>query len=553
MYRKENISYILSIFLVFLACLLHTLDFYDYISFPIHTIIFVLYSFVIFLWMRNMKNRVLRRSIVVRFKLIGILLISYLFIRTLKYEIFIVDKDAVRFIRYLYFVFPLILTQLVFLTCLHVGKSERENINKNWNLLLIPTLISSLLIITNDLHGLVFFLDPNARSLHMYGPVFYFVIIYIGILSFMNIGFTMIYSFKNRQLNSLNLPILIILIWGIYTFLYMTGWEKFEYFKILFKSAEFNILMLILFIESLVIKRLILSNRGYESFLSLSSLNIGIMDSNGQMIYRPNTYNNIDSSLVYKALDNPILIDENTLLESAKIKGGNSFWFIDLTDFNNLKRKLISMSEDMLNENELLKAKNTLQKKMVTVEEQKQIREHINTKLQPQFDKLNDILMNLPKDEELFEKKLKHACFIDVYIKRYSNLFLLTKNKNTLELEELKLSFCESLEYLKLSGVETSIYWEKCPSYDADFCLNLYEIFQNVLEFYMPGIKSLQISFCIKDTKPEFRMKITGAQAKSFLNDCGNNYLKGTIIIYENILQDEINLFISHERSVLCN
>ncbi|QKH78833.1 hypothetical protein FOC70_00010 [Finegoldia magna] len=550
-YRKEIISYIICIFLVFLACLLHALDYFINLNFPVHAIIFALYSFVIVLWMNNMKNRVLRSAIVARFKLIGFLLISYLLVRTLKYLILIENEDAVRFIRYLYLVFPLVLTQLIFLTSLHVGKSERENINKYWSLLWIPTLIASLLIITNNLHGLLFSLDPNAKSLQMYGPVFYFVVFYIGLLTIINIAFTMIYSYKNRYLSSVKLPISIIIIWGIYTFLYMTGWDKFEYFKIFFKSAEFNILMVMLFIESLVFKRLLPSNRGYELFLSLSSLNIGIMDSNGQMIYRPKIYENIDSSLVCRALYNPILIDENTLLESAKINGGISFYFVDLTDFNQLKRKLMNMSEDMLNENELLKAKNSLKKNMIKVEEQNQIREHIHTKLQPQFDILNDIFMNLPEDEDLFETKLKHACFLDVYIKRYSNLFLLTKNKSTLNLSELKLAFCESLDYLSLTGVKTKIDWEEYTSYDKDFCISLYEIFQNALEFYMPGISSISISFFMKNKKPQLIIKITGAKEKSFLYDLDDNYQQNGILISEDITKDEIKLVISLERSKL--
>lgn len=224
----------------------------------------------------------------------------------------------------------------------------------------------------------------------------------------MTLTFTMLYSFRNRSLTAVILPICIILIWGIYTFLYMIGWAPFEYFKIFFKSAEFNILMVILFIESLVFMRLLPSNRGYESFLQLSSLNIGIMDSTCKMIFSPDMYKDIEPSLIDLAVYNPVPIDEDTLLESANIKGGKSFWFVDLKDFNNLKRKLLSISEDMLSENELLKAKNTLKKNMIKVEEQREIREYIQTKLKPQFDQLKYILMNLPYDEELFEKKLKH-------------------------------------------------------------------------------------------------------------------------------------------------
>ena len=544
MYRKEILSYIVSIFLVLAACIFHALDFYNLVNFPVHTMVLVLYTVVIFLWMHNMINRVLRHSVVTRFRLIGILLICYLTVRTVKYEIFINNEDAVRIIRNFYFVFPLILTQLVFLTSLHVGKSERENINKYWNLLWIPTCVTALLILTNDYHELVFSVDPNARGLNMYGPVFYFVIIYIGLLALCTLVFTMMPSFKNRHLASVNLPIFILFIWGFYTFLFMIGWEPFEYIKIIFKSAEFNILMVLLFIESLVFMRLLPSNRGYESFLQLSSLNIGIVDSNKEMIFRPKKYSDIDLALVDKAILNPIFIDEDTLLESANITGGTSFWFVDFTAFNNLKRKLLSMSEDMLNENELLKANNALEKSMVKVEEAREIREHIHMKLKPQFDQLKYILMNLPEDEDSFEVKLKHACFLDVYIKRYSNLFLITKNKKILELAELRLAFSESLDYLKLSDVNTSLDWDLKGRFDAKYCLDLYEIFQYALEFYMPGIDILQVSLYRKDRIPTLSIKITGVEPKSFLSKYEDTYANRGISIDEDLTEDEINLCI---------
>ena len=547
MYDKEIRSYIISTCLVCLACLLHGLDFYGYLSFPIHSLVFALYAFVIFIWMINMRKRVLRSAVADRFKFMAILMICYLAARTVKYEVLIENDQAVNFIRYLYFVFPLVLIQLVFLTSLHISKSERENISKFWNLLWIPSGISCLLIISNSYHGLVFSLDPTAKGLFQYGPVYYFVIIYIGSLALMTIGFTMVYSQKNSQLYSAILPIMIMLLWASYTFLYMVGWESFEYVKIIFKSAEFNILMVILFVESLVFMRLLPSNRGYESFLQTSSLNIGIMDRKGQIIFTPSAYKNIKPSLINQALEAPIQIDENTILESAPIQGGISFYFIDLSDFNKLKKKLLALSEEMLNENELIKAKNTLKHNMVKLEEQREIRDYIYKKLQPQFDQLSHILMDLPEDEEAFEIKLKHACFIDVYIKRYSNLFLLSKNKEKLDLAELKLAFAESLDYLQLSRVASSMDWQISGSFDGKYCLILYEIFQDALEFYMPGISSVHLRSFMDDGNPQLLLHIEKPQAESFLAACANTYSKSGIMIKEEIKDDSISLWIFYE------
>ena len=553
MYRKEIISYLLSIFLVFVAGILHAMDYFSLINFPVHTIIFCLYTTIIFLWLRNMNNRVLRASVVRRFKTIGILLIFYLAFRTLKYEILLENPMAVRYIRYFYYVFPIILIQLVFLTSLFVGKSERENISDFWKLLWAPTGILVILILTNDIHGLVFSLDESSRGLNQYGPVFYFGIIYIGILALLTLSFTMIPYITRGPISTIVPSISILLIWGLYTFLYMLGWQPFEYFKMVFKSAEFNILMVILFIESLVFKRLIPSNRGYESFLKMSSLNIGIMDLDENIIFTPKNYPNIEPKLINKAYKKPILLNENTLLESAGIKGGKSFWFVDLTDFNKLKKKLMQLNEEMLSENELLKANNKLKKNMVKVQEQKEIREYIQLKLEPQFEKLKYIMKNLPEDEVEFEKTLKYACILDVYIKRYANLFLLTKNKKNLDLSELRLAFSESLDYLELSQVRTDLDWRINRSFDAKICLKLYEIFQNILETYQPHMSSISLIFADKRRRPELKIKVISSKTFSIFKELEKNYRKEGILIHENFSGDQINWTISIERGALWN
>ena len=527
------------------------MDYFSLINFPVHVIIFCLYTTIIFLWLRNMNNRVLRASVVRRFKTIGILLIFYLAFRTLKYEILLESPLAVRYIRYFYYVFPIVLIQLVFLTSLFVGKSERENISDFWKLLWVPTGVLVILILTNDIHGLVFSLDASSRGLNQYGPVFYFGIIYIGILSLLTLFFTMIPYITRGPISIIVPSISILLIWALYTFLYMLGWQPFEYFKMIFKSAEFNILMVILFIESLVFKRLIPSNRGYESFLKMSSLNIGIMDLNENIIFTPKNYPNIEPVLINKAYKKPVLLNENTLLESASIKGGKSFWFVDLTDFNKLKKKLMQLNEEMLSENELLKANNKLKKNMVKVEEQKEIREHIQLKLEPQFEKLKYIMKNLPEDEVEFEKTLKYACILDVYIKRYANLFLLTKNKKNLDLSELRLAFSESLDYLELSQVRTDLDWRINRSFDAKICLKLYEIFQNILETYQPHMSSISLIFADKRRRPELKIKVTSSKTFSLFKEAEKIYRKEGILIHENFNGDQINWTISIERGAL--
>ncbi|MDF0486298.1 hypothetical protein [Amygdalobacter nucleatus] len=81
--------------------------------------------------------------------------------------------------------------------------------------------------------------------------------------------------------------------------------------------------------------------------------------------------------------------------------------------------------------------------------------------------------------------------------------------------------------------------------FDAKYCLNLYEIFQYALEFYMPGIDSLYIKLYMDENAPVLSIKIKGAKPKSFLDKYKDTYSKDDILIDEDIVDDEINLCIS--------
>lgn len=433
---------------------------------------------MILLWARHMENRVLKASVARRFKAIAILLIGYLGTRTLKYEVLIQAPAALPRIRYIYYFFILTVVHMVFLTSLNVGRSERDSIDKRWDLLWIPTGLLILLILTNDLHGLVFITGGQAPGFRQYGPIYLLTNAYILLLAALTLVITSKQSLAEKRLKSISLPLLVLGICFLYTLLYIIDWPPFHYVKIAFQSAEFNILTVVLFIESLVFARLIPSNRGYESFLSMSSLNMGMMDLKGHMVLQPTRGPKVDAEEVKRASERALAVNENTLLESSPIQGGTCFWFADLTDFNRLKSQLVAANEEMLSENELLMANNKLQEKMAKVWEQREIRETIHRKLQPQFTGLKAIMDHLPDEREAYEDALKDACILNVYIKRFSNLYLLSRNKGFLPLSELRLSFEESLDYLRLKNKITSVHWDGTGGVDAASGIGLYAAFE---------------------------------------------------------------------------
>lgn len=505
MYRKEILTYCISICFVLTAALLHLFDALGRIRFSVHIVIFCLYTFVIFLWRRNMENRLLRAASIRCFQSISYLLVVYLALRTLKYEILFGHPLAIRYIRYGYYFCTLHIVHLVFSTSLMIAKSEREPVDQRWRFLWIPTELFVVLILTNELHGLAFSL--TAHGVHEYGPIFYAVLAYISLLAAMTLIFTLKPSFETKQWKPILLPVVILVLWILYTFFYIFDWQPFRIVKLMFASTEFNILAVILFIESLVFTRLLPSNRGYQRFVTMSALNIGIIDQDGTMIIRPKEGPTVDRTLVLRALHEPVALDPNTLLESASIRGGQSFWFTDLTDLNALKAQLSALNEDMMSENDLLKANNKLREERAKLEEQEAIRSAIDAKLRPQFQKLGALIEHLPEEESAFERALKDACVYNAYIKRYANLYLLSKTKPVLPLGELRLAFLESMEYLRLRGVKTELNWNRTGELNAQLSLEIYEFFETVVESCFSDLFSIAV--CLERERDKWKWTIS--------------------------------------------
>lgn len=510
MYRKEILSYITCTFFVLLAMSLHLLEFFGVITFSVNAIVFFLYTAMILLWDRIMESRILRTQSKKYFMMVTFLMIGYLAVRTLKYEILYDNLVAIKYARYIYYFFSLNIIHLVFFISLMIAKSEHEPISNWWHLLWIPTESFVFLVLTNDYHSLAFNTDVQF-GVGAYKPLFYIIVLYAAILTIASLVSALRASMSLSPW-SLALPILPMLLWILYTFSYVINKDFFVYIKTAIASAEFNVLIIILFIEALVFTRLIPSNRGYDKFLSLSSLNIGIMNMDGDVVFAPKEGPSVTPDMIRASMGKATKVDEDTYLESAKINGGEAFWFIDLKELNSLKKQLYALNESLMSENELLIADKKLKEKMAKLEEQNEIRSYIDSRLSDKFNFLKIVMDNLPEDEEAFERALKRACITSAYIKRYSNLFLLSKKDKNIAMAELGLAFTESLNYLSLSGVASKINWQSETSLDIDAALAIYEVFQRILEVNYHALKAVDVNLVNDD---EVDIKISADKVKT--------------------------------------
>ncbi len=496
--KKELWSYVIVMILFLLSGAVHILAKIYPLRLKSNILILVFYSLAIEIWFQKINKKMIYRSVHRILYKITACLFALMLVRTIRYELIPQNLPLSRYTWYSYYLFLTVLALLIHRLILYVGKSEQDKINPYWRLLYIPALIFSGLFLTNDYHQLIFiFTREGTQTLVKYGLFFYLYVAFLAVVMALNVFLTYKKCSFKRNIGALWHTFLPLLTWGIYTFLYIIDWPPFFWIKTAFKSPELNSIIILWFIDSLIYSGLLPSNNFYDQFWQLSSLKMGIIDWSGAFFESQHLEETegITKDQILLAQSEPIKLNDHTMLTSRQIRGGLCFWLEDISELEDLRVKLKAVGDVKSEENDLIRAENQMHKERHLLAEQKKIYQSIQERLQDKSRQVKAIIDQLPADEPLFSTAMKQASLINVYIKRYANLILLSQQSNQLDLDELKLAFQESLEYLQLNAVTTDLVWKSGATVANEDGLLLYELFQLAIENILPAMQSLLVVF----------------------------------------------------------
>lgn len=507
---KAYSKFFISVLFVLLAGAIHICAQVYSLPFHSNTVILSLYTVIIMFWIK--KNRLMILHVKMRkcFNYIGYLLIAYLFVRTVKYELTFKGSALERYLWYSYYIILIAIGVFLLFSILYIGRAKDERIGGGWNFIYLLLFVFSLLFISNDFHQLIFRF-PNgvlnwASGPHEYGPIFYLTVVYCSMIILVTFVISFKKLFDSRNVKNIFLILAVPVVWGIYTFFYLKKVPALSMFYTAFKSPEFNSLVTMAYIESLIYNRLIPVNHDYERFFYMSSLDIGMMNSDGDIISKKGS--SVSEDLIREALGSPVLIDENTLLQSFKVKAGYSYFLSDMSHINSLKSELKKSSDLIAEENVLLREKNEIERKHKSVKKQIEIYELIDNALMDKIIKLENILDNIDVEGDNFYPGLRVGSIINVYIKRFSNMLLLSRNAKRTSTFELKLSIDESLRYLSVFGVMCDLVWDAEGVISIDKMLLLYKTFEDVLERNINTLSAVLVSVKLQDMSLNLSMEV---------------------------------------------
>lgn len=404
--------------------------------------------------------------------------------RGLKYSVFAGVGMLARHTWYAYYVPMLLLPLFFFYISLMLSPKRDPHITKKWIWVAAVTAIFILLVLTNDLHQLVFGFQPGFAdwdSDYSHGLVFYLItgwqyLLYLAGVIVMVVKSLVGESKRNAWLTAIPFTVGMVMIMLLLTdkMPRINGTNVIEF-------PEALIFMVAGILECCIQLGLIPTNQGYGKLFAAFPLSVQITDRKGEAIYSSRFAAPLTPGQL-SAQDGE-RIGEHTVLHRMELPGGYGFWQDDITELDSLNDELSQAKEVLAQEAELIRLKNELKEKQTQIEQRTAVYDMIASRTERQSQAISEMAKTarLTSDPAVREKCRRRIILVASFMKRFANLMLLSYESRTVRTEELGLSFSEVLRYLNYCGIPAELVNTADEAVSADAALVVFEIFGGLL------------------------------------------------------------------------
>ena len=449
-------------------------------------------------WGASLYNRIIQTRIRCYMSAIALLMIFWFIIRTLKYYFISAElyPGIVRHLWYMYYLAMLYIPLLAVYVAMSIGKTEDSHLPMKAVLLYIPTLFLFLLVITNDLHELVFTFPADAAvrtdNDYSYGVGYYIVNAW---MLFCALSMLYVMSKKRRIAESKKLifiPCIPIVALLLYLIFYSSGapWLRF----ILGDVTAVICLMYAATLELCIQFGFIQANTHYMELFCASTAGAQITDKDYHVILSSVAAKNLDTKTLAKTKNESVMLKGGVRLSGAPIKKGHVVWTEDISPLLKVLEELQEAKENLEDSNKILEEEHALKKREAHIMEQDRLYNIIQHDTAHQICLMDTMIKQAETaDGDEKRKLLKKMLVIGAYLKRRSNLVFLADKSSMLDANELVLTIGESLDNLEVLGIFCGFRTELTEPVLAYQIIAMYDFFENVMERTLDRICSITV------------------------------------------------------------
>lgn len=385
---------------------------------------------VFVLWTGSVQMRITHKEISHALLGIGICMVLWVCVRFVKWQ-FATDTLANRYLWYSYYIFMLSLSNFFLWLAVAVGKQENKGLMPKWfRRLLLYEFLLLVMVFTNNIHQWVFTFDRASDFWKKeYGYGWGYVLMYTSFITpvIIAVGVLIVKFLKSPKKVRVLLPMTIsgaMICFGVlYVMRFPPVWNS----DLVISLCTF----ILLFGESAMRTNLIPVNSRYINLFHNSSLNMSIVQSDGEVKYA-----SLNAKAIPKVLKDKIVtlrratvlsLGKNTLLYADPITGGNVVWEEDISGLVAIQDRIFLSNEKLEKTNELLESQAQMQAQKESTRAKLLLHEELNKEIGEQMFRLSELveklaLLEQEENFEAYEKVLGEINFTSIYIKRRCNL-----------------------------------------------------------------------------------------------------------------------------------
>ena len=453
-----------------------------------------LYLLLFVLWGYSLDQRIIQKPVLHCLRLMDVLMLIWLTLRTLKYEV-VTDMTVARYLWYIYYLPIIFIPLLGVYIAIFLGKSENYQLSKkSWLLSLIPAALF-LAVITNDLHQQVFVFESGIpgvpdNKVFFHRPVYFVILVWVvGCVCF-----SIVQLLKKTRLPSIGkrrmMPFVLSCVMLLYGVLYLLG---FQVVRDVF--GDMNVMFCLFYAaiyESCIHCRMIQSNTGYVELYEATTLASCIADQNGHILLHSRT---AGENMVCPQEGESIVCPDGMRISAAPIKDGFVIWGDNVQHLTELRARLDENKRKKENNKKKLKDAYLVQKQLYELTEKNHIYDELEEKHKKQTERIKELLEQCrnakpPKMRE----HMKEILLLGTYIKRSANLYFLSQEYEKLPQQELRLTIDELVRAMNSCEVECGVVYLTTKPIASKEVERLFELLKTITEMTIRELHSLFIS-----------------------------------------------------------
>ena len=439
-------------------------------------------------WGISIRERVVQAQVRRYLTVVSLLMVFWFAVRTMKYY-FVTDPTATRYLWYLYYIPMLLIPLLAVYVSISLGKPEGFRLPK-WSLLFyLPTLLCLLLVLTNDLHQLVFTFPAGevwSDANNGYGVGYYIVFAWSVICALT--AFIIMVVMARKSSREKYLPMIILSASIIYALIYASGAEWMQLI-----GGDITAALCLMFagiFESCIHCGLIRVNTGYGTLFEAGTPGAQITDNDYIVRYTSVNARPFAKEVMRAAEGGAVNPDKNTMLKSHRINGGHVLWQEDITEITALLEQLEENKEKIAQGNAIEKENYDVKLKINSAREKNRLYSLLQQQTARQIELIGKLLERYDeeRDEEMRRSLLARVAVVGAYIKRRGNLMFIMEGAQAVDIMELSRALDESFANIRLLGADCAV---DCPKEGMLLCRDaarVYDFFEAVTEEAMESL-----------------------------------------------------------------